>query len=520
MLILITVVLLFVTSLALLILSVLRRPFRFAWLTAVGAAFLAWLSVILWRALLPLSLHLGSWAPADLLPAAPMLMADQFSWLYALSLVTLALATVLTAPVRADFPRTSTLSVILAVCGLGLLAVTAGNPLSLALLWAALDLTELITILSSADGRAASQRVVTTFAVNAVAIILLMLAQVTSSPINKPVDFSGISPAAGLLLLAAAGLRLGILPVHLPYASETSLRRGVGTSVRLVSAAASLVLLSRVPATSIPSLLALLILVITALAALYAGWMWLRAPDELVGRPFWIMGLAALAVFSAMRGNPVGATAWGVALILAGAALFISSIQNAWLNRALLAGAWTVSALPFSLTATGWIGAGGALDLALPVFIAAQALLAAGFVRHALRPSTRTPLESQPAWARSVYPAGLALLIVVQAALGFAGWDGSLQIGVWVACVAAAVLTVGILWAVPRFRVLNPVPAHWLQPLATSRIERLFRNLRGFYDWLESISQTVSGVLEGDAGLMWTLLFLVLFVVMIVQRNP
>jgi len=70
--------------------------------------------------------------------------------------------------------------------------------------------------------------------------------------------------------------------------------------------------------------------------------MWLRAPDELTGRPFWIIGLASLAMASALHGNPAGATAWGVALILAGGMVFLASAQQIWLNRILLVGAWTI----------------------------------------------------------------------------------------------------------------------------------------------------------------------------------
>ena len=92
MLILVTVFLVLGTALALFILRVVRRAFRFAWLTAVGATSLAWITIILWRPWMPFSLHLDSWGPAGLLPAAPTLLADQFSWIYALALVTLALA--------------------------------------------------------------------------------------------------------------------------------------------------------------------------------------------------------------------------------------------------------------------------------------------------------------------------------------------------------------------------------------------------------------------------------------------
>ena len=84
--------------------------------------------------------------------------------------------------------------------------------------------------------------------------------------------------------------------------------------------------------------------------------MWLRAPDELIGRPFWIIGLASLAVAAALLGNPIGAVSWGIALILLGGALFLASVQQIWISRALLIGAFSLSALPFSLTASGWQG--------------------------------------------------------------------------------------------------------------------------------------------------------------------
>ncbi|HEX8992622.1 MAG TPA: hypothetical protein VF784_13170 [Anaerolineales bacterium] len=520
MFILMTVALLFATTVALVVLSLARPQFRFSWLIAVGAAFLAWMLVIFWRGLLPFSISFAPWGLEGLIPSAPTLLADQYSWIYALSLVSVALATLLTATVREGFPDATTLAGAVGVCGLGVLAVTAGNPLTLALIWAGLDLAELAAWLRTTAGQAASQRLVTTFAVHAGAIVLLMLAQVISSSPTQSADFASITPQAGLLLLAAAGLRLGVLPLHVPYVLGSSFRRGIGTSIRLTSAAASLILLSRVPAASLSSLPALIILILSAGGSLYAAWMWLRAPDELAGRPFWIIGLAGLAMFSALRGNPAGSVAWGTALVLTGAALFLSSAQQVWLNRLLFVGAWEVSALPFSITAAGWSGRGGILDLGLPVFIVVQAFLVAGFVRHTLRPAARTSLQTQPAWARSVYPAGIGLLLVMSLLLGLWGWDGALQVGTLASSIAATVLTVGLVWAVPRLPVLNPVPAHWLKPTSPSRLEAIFKGLLGIYSGLGRASQTITDVLEGEAGLLWTLLFLVLFIVLIVQRSP
>lgn len=520
MFILITTLLLIATALMLVLLHIIRPEFRYAWLTAVGVVFLVWISVIFWESQLPLSVTLPSWQPVDLFSTPPMFLADSISWPYALSLVTLAIAILLTASAREGFPDYYGWAVSLTLCGLGLLAVTASNPLTLALVWAALDLAEVITMLNSVKERGPSERTVIAFSVRALGIVLVLLAQVLGSTNGKPVDFASMSPQAGLLLMAAAGLRLGVLPVHLPYSSKSSLRRGLGTMLRLVSAAASLVLLAHIPSRSLASPLTPVLLVLSGVAALFGGWMWLRAPDELTGRPFWIIGLASLAMASALHGNPAGAAAWGVALILAGGTLFLASAQQIWFNRILLLGAWSISSLPFSLTASGWQNNSGTFDFLLPVFIITQSFLIAGFVRHALRTSTRASFESQPVWVKRIYPAGIGLLILIQLVLGFWEWNGALQFTDWIPGLLASCLSLGLLWAIPRFPVLNPVPAHWLQPASASRFDLPYRNIWAFYRWLGGVSQTISEILEGEGGIMWVLLFLILFVSLIVQRNP
>jgi hypothetical protein len=520
MLILITTLLLFATALAVLILRIMRPEFRFSWLTAIGGTLLAAISVMIWQTQIPLSIEFPWWQSANLSLASISFSADGLSWPYAASLVILSLAILLTASVRENLADSLAWTVSLSFCGLGLLAVTANNPLTLALVWGALDLAELLIMLKSASGRKLSERAVIAFSVRAWGIVLLLIADVVGAAAGKAMDFQSVPPQAGLFLLAAAGLRLGVLPVHLQYASDSALRRDIGTTQRIVSAAASLILLSRVPAASLDSPLVYVFLIMSLIAGLYGGWMWLRAPDELRGRPYWTIALASLAVTSSLRGSPAGATAWGVALILGGGALFLASVQQTWLNRALLLGAWALSSLPFSLTATGWENNGSTPDFIVPLFLAAQAFIIAGFVRHALRPSMRPSLESQPAWTKSVYPAGIGLLLLFEFLLGFWGWDGALQIGVIWGGVTACLLTLGLLWAARRFPILSPGRAQWLESTSGSQLDRLYQNVWGFYRFLGRITQTISKLLDGESGIIWTLLFLIFFVLLLVQRKP
>jgi len=516
MLILVPPLVLFITALALVILSVARPTFRFGWLVAVSGSLVAMLSVLFWQVQMPFNISLPPWQLA-VFDEAPSLQADGFSWPYAISIAALTLAIILTSVARPPLANSFPWAGTLALSGLGILAATAENPLTLLLAWAALDLTELVTQLRSVDSPTTSERVVIAFSTRAAGNGLLLWANIVSAATGSTLDFGSLSPQTGLLMVTAAGLRLGVLPLNLPYPPLKNLRRGFGAALRLIPAASSLTLLAKIPEQSAGSFFTNILFLLTVIAGLYGSWMWLRAPDELTGQPFWIIGIAALAISCALGSNRAGTVAWGSALVIVGGALFLATAQHIWVNRALLIGAWSLSSLPFSLTASVWNT--GSYGFFFPFLIATQALLIAGFARHALRASGRDSIDSQPDWTRKVYPAGIGLILLTQLLLGLFGWDGARQIGHIPAAAAASLLTFGLVWATPRLRLLNPVRAHWVKP-ASSWLDRMYRGLWGFYQWLGRISQAVTATLEGGGGIMWTLLFMVLFISLMTQVNP
>jgi hypothetical protein len=147
-------------------------------------------------------------------------------------------------------------------------------------------------------------------------------------------------------------------------------------------------------------------------------------------------------------------------------------------------------------------------------------MLIAGFIRHSQRTAIRSINEEQPIWGRNVYPIGIALLLIMIVLLGLFGWTGTLKIGSWIAASLTAFLTIGLLWLMPRLRILNPVRAHWVRPSNPSWLDLGYQALWNLYRQLGRISNSLSSVLEGESGIMWTLLFLVLFISFFARGTP
>jgi hypothetical protein len=506
--ILLPVVLLLLTALTLILLRFLRPRFKYPWIVAVGGATLSLIGTFLWHNHFPLSISLTSWQPLMGFAFSPTWLGDGISWPYALSLAALATAVIWTSVVRAENDPAAWAGTLL-LTALGILAVAAENPLTLILIWSSIDLAELITMLRSTEGEEQNQGVVIAFAARAAGTGLVLWANLVSTASGIMMNFREIPASTGIYLLIAAGLRLGVLPLHLPYLKENVLRRGFGTSLRLVAAAASLSLLARIPATAMKSALQPYLLILAAVAALYAGWMWFRSSDEILGRPFWVLGMASLSVAASLRGNPDGSIGWGILLIMGGGLLFLFSARQrktVWIPLLCL---WGLSSLPFSVSASAWQTGNQNSWLFVIPFLPAQAFFMAGFIRHSLHPG-ETSLESQERWAKILYPTGLFLLAAIIILLGVWGWDGAQITGpLWAAILVnamAAGFTVLALTVLGRL-VPPSGPNQWTRIF---RLEWFYQVLTASYVFVRRIADTITSSLEGEGGLLWSLLLIAL----------
>lgn len=534
MLILLPILILLVTAFSMAVIRIVRPGFTYYWLVATAGALVAWPVVLLWGFKLPASLQLWKWNPVELFGSSPMLLVDRLSWPYAVALATLVLAVILTAVARVQPLAWEIWAGTLLLTALGLFAVLAGNPLTLLMAWAALDIVEVTFLLLQLKENEARERIVVSFSARLAGIILLLWAWIIARSTQETFTFSSIPPQATIFLVLAAGLRLGVLPLHLPFYQELPLQRGLGTTLRLVPVAATLVLLGRAAVAGVPVWIAPYLLAFTGLAAIYGGWAWLTAPDELSGRPFWIIGMAALSVAAALRAQPEASIAWGIACLLSGGLIFLASARHRNLLPLLGLGLLGFSALPLT---PAWNGmgiytypnlmqtSGIAGNLEKPaiylvytlVLLIAHALLLSGYIRFMLK--QEVTLKGVERWVWVIYPLGLFLLICSQYLLGFWSWPKFQEVSSpgWWGGATAAILTV-IIWLLTYRIPLLPenVMSTWRDFFS---FNWLYRLLWLAYQGIGRLVSWTTMILEGEGGLLWTLVLLALIISLISQRS-
>jgi hypothetical protein len=526
LLILIAISVLVLVPLTMSVIGLIRPNFPFQWPLALLGALAAWFLVLFSKTKEPHIIPLLSWQPETLFPASPALLVDPISWIYGLALLTLCLAVLLTTVVRRPQSGWRSWAGTLILAGFGLLAVFSGNLVTLMMSWAALDLFEAWILFDWIRRSEVRMRFLIALSTRAFGIAFLIGAGIVTRANSEVLSFTSVPSSASILLLMAAALRLGVLPLQAPFLQDHPLRRGLGTPLRLVPAAASLVLLARAGGAQIPAAFAPFLLFFAGLAAVYSAVSWMAANSELSGRPYWILGMASLAVAAAVRMQPGASVAWGIASILSGGALFMYSTRTKGLIPIILLGTLALTAFPFTPT---WAGSAMyQLNVSEPTFLFdivinlvllfSQLALVFGYIRHALR-GVETP-SGLERWVWIFYPLGLGFLILAEYFLGWQIWLEWVQTpsNLWWIGGIVLVTTVSLRYflykqeSLQTLRRFSKGMATWSTSFWGKLLgmQWFYRFVWVVYHFLGRIIAWFTEILEGDGGILWALVFLFL----------
>lgn len=507
---LLPILILLILPVAMLALRVVRPRFLSFWLLGTGGVLLAFPLIIASRTQLPIAVQLTTWQPESWLPGGPTLVLDELNWPFALALAALVLAFFLTEVVRAERADWPSWASSLVITAIGLIGVLSGNLLTVVLSWAAIDAAELVILFSQTLGNAARERILAGFLARIAGIFLVIYAALESTGLSVPLTEIDSFQSGSWVLILAIGLRLGILPLQLPLMSSQPAHRSLGTMLRLAPGAAHLALLTRTAAGGAPPDLAPYLLALAALAALFAAISWLLADSELEGRPYWLLGVGALAFAGAVRGYPEASMAWGAAALFSGGLIFLFSTRHRNLLPVVLLGLFNFSGLPFSPSWEGMLLDTPSLPVFTAAFILAHAFLMAGYLRHALGPGAA--LERAERWVYLIYPLGLLLLPATHF-FGFLWLRPLLTTPAieqsWPAFVSLGISAAALAIYQRGFRLPADVTASLQSAVSLGWLYRLVWKL---YQGSGRLLSFITGILEGEGGILWALLLLTLLI--------
>lgn len=513
-----SIALLSLTALIMLALRLTRKNFGYHWLIAAGGAFISWAMVILAGTNLPAQLQLTGW---DLRTAYPNLISftvDKYSWSFALGLGTLIFATLMTDVVRAyDLDWTNWASSLL-ITAVGMIGILSENLLTFILAWTAFDLITVIILLLQLPSGKSRQQTVYVFFVHLLGTVSLLIAGVISINDNNSFLLERVSPNAIFFIVLAAGLRLGFIPADSPLQDDRVKSRSLGTVMSLVSAAIVIIFLARVAAVSDqldlnPNVWMLLFTLVGLMSLFYAA-AWLFAKNELDGRHAWISAMGGFILAAALHSQPEAGLAWGMALLFSGGLIFSASIRERFSLWITLLGFIGISTLPFT---PAWSGLGlfsFPVNLAMILFLVAMVLVAWGYIKYAIK------IKIEPSglerWIRAIYPLGLLIIPVVHFSWGllFSPAIGAVPLLSWViGIVICAVSFLGFMWQRRGGNIPETVANGIIEFLNLGWFSGILRIL---FAYMSRLILFVSSVLEGEGGILWVLLWVVLFLATLV----
>lgn len=510
--------LLMVNSLGLGLLRLALKKFSFHWLLTLGVAVVVWILAILGRASLPGEITLGEWQSPEMFIGTPGFILDEISWRLIVALTTLHLSTLLVGGQEAGSARWRRWAGISAYTAVGVLAVSAGNPLTLMMAWTWLDFLELIIYLFYISRDDQRQQVFRIIGVRLAGIFLVIAAGVYSSSGFAQLGFEHLGANVIYLVLIAAYLRLGIYPLAPPLFEDSSLRRSLGTIFRLVAASAALIPTLRVgPALQISGMGAnwqAVWLIFTGSLAIYGGLAWFFSEDELTGRPGWVLGLASLSIAAAIGGMPASGLVWALALIFSGGLLFLADVRERMSRWVVLLGGIGLTMLPFT---PSWDGFRIFTLPSLPskvLYILTISALISGYFIKSNTASRGHPAEEN--WINIFYLSGLVLLPSTHFGLGifqnvqraessFFSWFGRMAV--------LLLSFAGIYW-----RQRGGAAPRWMTSLLDAALS--FRWLSALFRFsfsiLNAIISFVSQLIEGKGGVLWAILWLVIITIFLI----
>lgn len=532
MLSLVPVFLLIIAAIFMQVFGIIKMRAGTTWLIAAVLTFAAWLTMLPIGLLLPPEVAIRNWLPTLIQTHTLIFSYTPLTWVFGFLILTLLVAVVFSEAKHLESPGyVQKLSGSIILTAFGLLAILSRSVLSFILAWALIDLVEfgLIAILI---GRPKSHSSATTAVLfRAVGILLLIVfTAIVPSEISTGLPDS-ISKQQWWLLIVLTLFRTGTLPLYQPYIDTPAYQRGIVTLLRIMPLVTVFAFITFISPFSLPEMPGGALIFLLDLALLYGAVSWFSKENEIKGRPYWLFSMAGFGLLSFLTSRVAALSGIALVLVIGGSGLFLyiprlSKKINAFIVVLLL----SLLMLPFSPSAPfAQLFTAGISVFHKIIWFLSYAFLIAGVVKHALRRVDHSELLEP--WMTLFHSIALYFVAVapwLMVAVFFRAQAESITWWPWIITLLITSVFLFLFFFFshrisyyqgrfkPKLERLRDLE-HLMSPLFK------FTWLSRFLDWLgfgiEKTVNLLTKVLEGDGGVLWSFLFIVLLLSLLLTRQ-
>jgi hypothetical protein len=334
------------------------------------------------------------------------------------------------------------------------------------------------------------------------------------------VDLKSSFPNFSLFL--SAFLHSGIFPLDSESEKNSDEDAGklLNSTFKIICFVVSFSLVLYLSTPEFPFLISILINLITYLLIFTAMTQWILKKDLEDSLNFLLIGVASFFVFLYLSNGSQFIAFWLAILIFSILWLFLYSHRGKKLTIFPIISTFLLTGLPFSLNAfgqRGFIGNDSFADIF--ILIGMQVLFLIGYIKSAFQENDEfIDLE---VWYQASYLAGLFIMLLSVAAIVFSFFN-SIENEInywWMGVIAFALSLIGYLFAI-RKNYFNSLSNN----ISGSKLTWLWELLK--FEWVFNIMSFIeskasgtinglSGLLEGEGGILWALVLLLLILTII-----
>lgn len=517
-------VVLLTTSFVILILGRNRSRMGWVWMISTIVSLLTWLGVILLHIQFPNGFTVQNWLPGRISQDVLTFQISESSWV--LAVIWLSLLVCVIAVSSANLENENSVLILsgsFAMAAVTLLSIESMSLLGFLITWTLIDMVEFILLARTIPEREMMRTEIIDISIRIAGTFLVVAALAISSQRGGGNELTNAGADIYTLLIAGSALRMGVLPLHTSFTPDEPVRRTLGTLYRLATLVSAFALLVQLPGAPFSQEALWFVYFAATVAAVFGALMWATAVNELSGRQYWALSLAGLGILAVMRGQSSLTLAAVCILITVGGFLFATTLRERRHTPLLILLLLSATGLPFTPFSSAWTGEWSLLRI---VQILTLALLLIGAERFYQKKNESN--VTRETWIS--FFTRLGMIVISLAPWTVLIWNRDflpLQPGWWYALILVGLFAAGWIYriyfsrrlaredrATQFTRDLITVSARSLRVFF--RFDWLFKFMEWSYRQMRQIILFLENTLEGDGGVLWSLVFLALLISVLV----